>query len=237
MDSMLRGASALAVAAALLLIGGPPATAAAPRVELLGRSVQGRPIRVVEVGSRQGTRVLVVGCVHGNEPAGIAVARALEALAPSGVDLWIVPDLNPDGVAADTRGNAHGVDLNRNFPYRWRPRTGVYASGPRPLSEREARIAHRLILRVHPKVTVWFHQHLDLVWASGGNRHVERVFAEVAGLPYRPLPALGGSAIDWQNHALRGTTAFAAELPAGIAPPAAVSRYVRAVLAAARAAA
>ena len=234
---MLRGASALVLAAALLLIGGPRATAATPRVELLGRSVHGRPIRVVEVGSRHGTQVLVVGCVHGNEPAGIAVTRALEALAPSGIDLWIVPDLNPDGVAADTRGNAHGVDLNRNFPYRWRPRTGVYASGSRPLSEREARIAYRLILRLHPKVTIWFHQHLDLVWASGGNRRVERVFAQVSGLPYQPLPALGGSAIDWQNHALPGTTAFAAELPAGAAPPAAVSRYVRAVLAAARAAA
>ena len=189
------------------------------------------------MGSRHGTRVLVVGCVHGNEPAGIAVARALERLSPSGVDLWILPDLNPDGVAADMRGNAHGVDLNRNFPFRWRPRTGVYASGPRPLSEREARIAYRLVLRLHPRVTIWFHQHLDLVWASGGNRRVERVFAQVSGLPYRPLPALGGSAIDWQNHALPGTTAFAAELPPGAAAPAAVSRYVRAVLAAGRSAA
>lgn len=206
------------------------------RVELLGRSVQGRPIQAVEVGSPNGTRVLVVGCVHGNEPAGIAVADALEQLSPKGVDLWIVPDVNPDGVAADTRGNAHGVDLNRNFPFRWRPRTGVYASGPHPLSEREARIAYRLIRRLRPRVTVWFHQHLDLVWASGGNRRVEKVFARVSGLPYHPLPALGGSAIDWQNRALPGTTAFAAELPIGAAPRAAVSRYVRAVLAAAGAA-
>ena len=229
-----------AALAAIALVGSPSAPAAARsqlRVELLGRSLQGRSIRVVEVGSRHGTRVLVVGCIHGNEPAGIAVARALERLSPPGVDLWILPDLNPDGVAADTRGNARGVDLNRNFPFRWRPRTGVYASGPRPLSEREARIAYRLVLRLHPRVTIWFHQHLDLVWASGGNRRVERVFAHVSGLPYRPLPALGGSAIDWQNHALPGTTAFAAELPPGAAAPAAVSRYVRAVLAAGRSAA
>jgi murein peptide amidase A len=227
---------ALATLAAVTLAGSPGAPAAARDVGLLGRSWQGRPIRVVEVGSPHGTPVLVVGCIHGNEPAGIAVARALERLSPPGLDLWIVPDLNPDGVAADTRGNAHGVDLNRNFPFRWRPRTGVYQSGPRPLSEREARIAYRLIRRLHPRVTIWFHQHLDLVWASGGNRRVERVFAQVSGLPYHPLPALGGSAIDWQNHALPGTTAFAAELPAGAAPPAAVSRYVRAVLAAGRAA-
>jgi protein MpaA len=110
----------------------------------------------------------------------------------------------------------------------------VYESGPRPLSERESRIAYRLILRLRPSVTVWFHQHLDLVWASGGNRAVEKRFARVSGLPYRPLPPLAGSAIDWQNHRLTGTTAFAAELPAGEPSRAAVERYARAVLASAR---
>jgi protein MpaA len=178
--------------------------------------------------------VLVVGCIHGNETAGIAVARALERLSPPDLDLWIVPDLNPDGVAAGTRQNAHGVDLNRNFPWHWRPMHGVYESGPRPLSEREARIAERLIDRLHPHLTVWFHQHLDLVWASGGDRRIEKVFARVSGLPYRPLPQLAGSAISWQNNALHGTTAFAAELPAGQPTKLQVARYVRAVLAAAR---
>jgi hypothetical protein len=110
----------------------------------------------------------------------------------------------------------------------------VYASGARPLSEREARIAYALILRIRPRVTIWFHQHLDLVYASGGDRRVEKAFARVSGLPYRRLPQLGGSAISWQNNALRGTTAFAAELPAGRPGPGAVPRYVRAVLAAAR---
>jgi protein MpaA len=174
--------------------------------------------------------VLVVGCIHGDEPAGIAVAQRLEHLSPAGVDLWIVPDLNPDGRAADTRGNAHGVDLNRNFPFRWRPLDGVYESGPRPLSEPESRIAYRLILRLRPSVSIWFHQHRDLVWASGGKAPLERRFARISGLPYHRLPALAGSAIDWQNHKLPGTTAFAAELPAGAASPAAVERYVRAVL-------
>ena len=204
---------------------------AAPQPVLLGRSVDGRAITAVEVGDPAAPTVLVVGCIHGNEPAGIAVARRLERLSPSGVDLWIVPDLNPDGRAADTRGNAHGVDLNRNFPYRWRRMHGVYESGPRPLSEPEARIAYRLILRIRPIVTVWFHQHLDLVWASGGKASVERRFARISGLPYHRLPALAGSAIDWQNHRLSGTTAFAAELPAGPASAPALARYVRAVLA------
>jgi protein MpaA len=198
---------------------------------LLGRSVDGRAITAFEVGNPNGTTVLVVGCIHGNEPGGISVARRLERLSPSDLDLWIVPVLNPDGRAANTRGNAHGIDLNRNFPYRWRPLNGVYESGPRALSEPEARIAYRLILRLRPTVSVWFHQHLDLVWASGGSAAVERGFARISGLPYQRLPPLAGSAIDWQNHRLRGTTAFAAELPAGEPSRAAVTRYVRAVLA------
>ena len=223
------------VALVLLVVSALVATVAYAGTTQLGRSWQGRPIRLVEVGDPSAPRVLVFGSVHGNETAGIAVATALERLSPEDLDVWIVPDLNPDGVAAGSRQNAHGVDLNRNFPWHWRPLSGVYASGPRPLSEREARIAHTLILRVHPRVTIWFHQHLDLVWASGGDRRIERAFARVAGLPYHPLPQLGGSAISWQNNTLPGTTAFAAELPAGTPSTAQVARYARAVLAAGRA--
>src|SRR5216684_4455946 len=141
---------------------------------LLGRSWQGRPIEAVEVGNRAGIPVLVVGCIHGNETAGIAIAHALERLSPRDLDLWIVPDLNPDGVAADTRQNAHGVDLNRNFPWRWRDLEGIYDSGSRPLSEPEVRAAARLILRVRPTISIWYHQHLDLVDESGGSLAIER---------------------------------------------------------------
>jgi murein peptide amidase A len=211
-----------------------PADAAVHTV-VLGRSRQGRPIVAVEVGNPAGAPVLVVGCIHGDETGGVAIAQALERLSPRDLDLWIVPVLNPDGVAAGTRKNAHGVDLNRNFPWRWRPLGGVYESGPRPLSEREARIAQRLILRLHPHLTIWFHQHLDMVWASGGDRRIEKAFARVSGLPYHPMPQLAGSAVSWQNNTLRGTTAFAAELPAGRPSPSAIARYVRAVLVAAHA--
>jgi protein MpaA len=201
------------------------------REVLLGRSVDGRPIRAFEVGDPRGTRVLVVGCIHGNEPAGIATALRLEQTSPRGVDLWIIPVLNADGRAASTRGNAHGVDLNRNFPWRWRRMSGFYESGPHPLSEPEARIAYHLIRRLRPHVTIWFHQHLDLIWASGGDRRIEHRFALLSGIPYRALPPLAGSAVSWQNHTLAGTTAFAAELPAGPPSSQATARYARAVIA------
>jgi murein peptide amidase A len=206
---------------------------------VLGLSVRRRPVYAGELRAPTVRRsVLVVGCIHGNETAGVAVARALTRTVPvAGVDLWVVPDLNPDGVAAGTRQNADGVDLNRNFPWRWRPLgprgTPQYA-GPRPLSEPESRIAHRLILRLRPAVTIWFHQPLALVDESGGSVAIERRFARVAHLPLRRLTRYPGSAASWQDGRLPHTTAFVVELPPGPAPPAAVARYVRAVQAAAR---
>ena len=117
------------------------------RAIVLGRSVDGRAIVAVETGDTDSPRkTLVVGCIHGDEPAGIAIAdRLVRATPPPETDIWVVRDLNPDGTAAATRGNAHRVDLNRNFHWRWQRLTGVYDSGPRPLSEPESRIAYALI--------------------------------------------------------------------------------------------
>ena len=65
--------------------------------------------------------MLVVGSIHGNETAGHAVVARLRALEPPpGVQLWLVRTVNPDGALIGTRQNARGVDLNRNFPFRWR---------------------------------------------------------------------------------------------------------------------
>src|SRR5437588_11417394 len=210
---MLRVARAFLVFVAFSLAAVAVAAPASGRTILLGRSWQGRPISTVEVGNPSGRRVLVVGCIHGNETGGIPIARALERVSPHDLDLWIVPDLNPDGVAADTRQNARGVDLNRNFPYRWQPLSGVFYSGPHALSERESRIAYRLILRIRPTESIWFHQHLNLVDESGGDVRVERRFARVAGMRTERLTRYPGSVIGCENHTFPRTAAFALRLP------------------------
>lgn len=190
---------------------------AAVHRHVLGHSVDGRPIVAFELGDPHSLRkVLVVGCVHGDEPAGTAVTSRLLTLAPPpGVDLWVVPSFNPDGQRSGARGNARGVDLNRNFPYRWRPLTGVYYSGSRPLSEPESRTAYRLLRRLRPAISIWFHQHLDVVDVPGRNSALERRFARLVGLPAASLPRQPGSIVTWENAAYPRGSAFVVELPAG----------------------
>jgi protein MpaA len=213
-----------------------PARSGTHEPPVVGHSVQGRAIRAIDVGpdSDHGANILVVGCIHGSEPAGIAIARSLIAHPPPHTaDLWVVPDLNPDGVAAGTRQNAHGVDLNRNFPWRWRPleqRGGAQYSGPYALSEPESRFAYRLIKRLRPRITIWFHQPLDLVDQSGGNIRPQKAFATLAGLPFRRLPRYPGSAASWQNHTIGGTSAFVVELPPGSLTPSRARRLAEVVL-------
>jgi murein peptide amidase A len=207
----------------------------------IGHSVRHRPLVALEIGDpRQRHRILVIGCIHGNEPAGIAIAwRLIRATPPTHTTLWVIPDLNPDGVAAHTRQNADGVDLNRNFPWRWRPLDmpgGPQYSGPKPLSEPESRAAARLILRVRPQITIWFHQPLGLVDLSGGDPRVERRFARLVAVPVRELTRYPGSAASWSNARLPGSTAFVVELPPGRLNPTAVVRYAHAVLTVERAA-
>lgn len=126
----------------------------------------------------------------------------------------MVPTINPDGVAAGSRGNAHGVDLNRNFPFDWQPLTGGEYSGRGPLSEPESRAAHRLVLREKPDVTIWFHQPFGLVDRPDGNPFAARRFAHLIGLPLVRLPGrYPGSASRWQNHRFPHSTAFVVELP------------------------
>ena len=199
--------------------------------QLVGRSVDGRRIVAWEVGDPSAARkVLVVGCIHGNECAGLAVVERLRRLGPvRGADLWLVPDANPDGRAAGTRKNAHGVDLNRNFPYRWRRLRGIYDSGPRPGSEPETRAAMRLIARLRPAVTIWFHQHLNMVVLTSGNLGLQRRFARLAGLRTGYLPRYPGTATGWSNATFPGTTSFVVELPPGRLSQPAVARLARAV--------
>jgi murein peptide amidase A len=192
-----------------------------------GRSGEGRPIRLLQRGDPAiDGEVLVLGCIHGDECA----AREIQPLAPASgcpdpaSDIYLVPNLNPDGFALGSRLNGRGVDLNRNFPAGWKPigdRGDPQYSGPRPFSEPETRLAARIVRRLRPEVTIWFHQHYarrPLVRAWGQSVPAARRFAQLAELPFRQMPWLAGTAPNWQNHSFPGTSSFVVELPRGELP-------------------
>lgn len=107
-----------------------------PRVDVsvIGKSVQKRPLHLVRLGVprppsraaavRQPT-ILFVCTQHGNEPAGReACLQLLRDLAFSDkaalirqlktTTILFIPTANPDGRAANSRGNANGIDINRD---------------------------------------------------------------------------------------------------------------------------
>jgi protein MpaA len=201
-------------------------------LQTIGHTAQGRPIRLIRIGAHSApVRILVVGCIHGTETAGTAVTRALRrATPPAGVALLVLDAANPDGCARGTRANARGVDLNRNFPWGWRRQSGIYASGAAPASEPETRAAMAIILRERPRVTIWFHQHMNLVVRTpGSDPALVRRYARTAHMRVGTLAQLPGTATRWQEHRLPATTSFVVELPAGRLSAAAIRRHVAAV--------
>jgi protein MpaA len=228
---VLRGLITVALAACGL-------AAAAPQTahqEVIGHSVRGRAIVAYERGDPAAPVTLVVGVIHGNEPAGLTVVSRLRNMPlPAGVHLWLVPTVNPDGLAAGTRQNAHGVDLNRNWPTAW-VHNGVpwdgYYSGPRPMSEPENRAMRAFILRVKPALTIWYHQPLDVVYGSDPHVAVLKHYARLSGLPYRRLRVPRGAATRWERGRFPRSPAFVVEFPAGRISTATARRNARAVLA------
>lgn len=137
------------------------------KLESIGKSVQGRDIWLATVtnGKREGPKraVLLDAAMHGGEVIGsesmlsylrfLLEKRVTDPQARRIVDefvTYVIPMVNPDGVEAGktsaahgaARCNAHGVDINRNFGWNWKPgRKGSFEfSGEEAFSEPEARI-------------------------------------------------------------------------------------------------
>jgi protein MpaA len=191
--------------------------------EVVGTSVRGRPIVAIHRAREGATRtVLVIGSIHGDEQAGLRVVRRLRDREhlPADLDLWLVPTVNPDGTAADRRTNAHGVDLNRNFPYKWHPSPrGLTWSGPHDLSEPESQALKALHRRLDPWLTLTFHQPLFGVGANDTSMGLVREIAAGMRLPVDEFHCTGvcyGTFTGWVNHRTDGhgvTVEFGRRVP------------------------
>ena len=87
----------------------------------LGESVEGRPL-VMEIFGRGNRPTFIFGGIHGSEPTSTQLAERLVAHLRATPNLYddrcvaVLACANPDGLVRRRRGNARGVDLNRNFP-------------------------------------------------------------------------------------------------------------------------
>lgn len=139
-------------------------------LETIGYSVKGRAIQAYTFGSGTST-VLYTGAIHGNELSASRILfdwiDYLEANArqlPAGRKIVVVPTVNPDGVAASSRNNAHNVNLNRNFATNdWKKdindTNGTVAGGggATPASEAETQVIAAFSSRLRPRLVLSYH--------------------------------------------------------------------------------
>jgi hypothetical protein len=191
--------TALALSLSVILtINVVPAEAARPAVvgvKIIGHSVQGRAIRAWHLGERgRGVpTVVLVSTMHGNEAKVANIPRSLrDGRRIHGVDLWVVPNYNPDGNAHNRRQNARGVDLNRNYPASWKRVTGTFDSGRRPASEPETRAMMAFLRQVRPDYVLSFHQPLHGVDTLTKHKAFSRKVAATLHLPTKQFSCNGG---------------------------------------------
>jgi protein MpaA len=165
-------------------------------VKTLGYSIENRPIDLYLAGTGSET-IFIFSGIHGNEQAGISlVHRLMDRLRQKselleGRKILIIPIANPDGVARNTRGNARGIDLNRNFTADNRENSKIF--GEYALSEPESTLLYNLLQTYRPNRIVSIHQPLDCIDYDGPAEGLANHMAAYCPLPVKKLGARPGS--------------------------------------------
>ncbi len=207
----------------------------AGRSLVYGSSVENRPLVAYRFGSGPIARALIGG-IHGGYEWNTTslMSKTLEHLAadphliPPDLTLYVIPLVNPDGAAAgadrvEGRMNANGVDLNRNWDYRWQP-TATHGSWPvsagaHPFSEPETAALRDFILDRDIEAAIFYHSAAAVVFSGAGQDTSEtvalsRFIAAATGYRYAPEGVPGqvttGNAIDWLSQ--QGIAAAEVEL-------------------------
>jgi protein MpaA len=195
----------------------------------IGTSVQGRPLTAYEFGSNlDSNMVLFIANMEGNEQNSanlltqwIPDIDANPGKIPSGRTVVVIPHINPDGYVADTRLNAAGIDLNRNFPANnWSEQVteplgnGVVTNdgGPYPLSAPESQALASFYEAHKPMLTLTMHSHGGIVEANdaGNSDALGATYASLADYKAIPTYKIGnffdytttGAFEDWANNKL-----------------------------------
>lgn len=161
-----------------------------------GNSVDGVPLRIHLPDSSR-AEILILASIHGDEAeTTVVVSEALRCLPRGELRAAVILCANPDGMLRGTRGNARGVDLNRNFPTsNWQSNPVFYKSrandardialtpGPKAASEPETEALIALIDRLKPRAVVSLHSALACVDDAGAS-HLGRQLSDRCALPF-----------------------------------------------------
>lgn len=175
-------------------------------IHTIGYSKQGRAINAFVFGS--GKTILYTGAIHGNEQSTRLLMNTwineLDANArsiPAGTRIVVIPSVNPDGVAANTRANANNVDLNRNFNVSdWKkdivtpsnqPWPGGGGSAPNSEPETQALSAYTSALQPH--LTMSYHSVGSYAIGNGcgSSGSLAATYAKMTG--YANMTGVGGA--------------------------------------------
>ncbi len=134
----------------------------------------------------KGNCVLIIGVVHGDEPQGeFLINNYLNKTSNLPENILFIPSLNPDGQALETRTNANGVDINRNFPTdNWElGEKNRYFGGETPASEIETRFVIDVVEKYAPKLIITLHTPFKIVNFDGEAREISEKIAEIFNYP------------------------------------------------------
>lgn len=203
-----------------------PMTQRPPNVMVIGYSVEKRALEVYKFGTGPVTKLIVAGIHGGYEWNTIALADELIAYLnehpehiPEDTTLYILHNLNPDGLArgktADGRANANNVDMNHNWPYNWAPdwsRDGCFherilTGGVAPGSEPEVQALITFIGQIRPKALISYHSAALGIFPGGltgfsPSLKLAQAVAEVSDYPYPPIHTgcdYTGNLTDWAS--------------------------------------
>lgn len=152
------------------------------------KSLQGRTIEYLQFGNENAEKtVLIIGVFHGDEPQGEYLIRRFlkeKSTLPKN-NLLVIPCLNPDGKALNTRQNANGIDLNRNFPTKNRVviEDEHYFSGEQASSEIETKFMIKILSECTPNLILSLHAPYRVVNYDGPAEKFAEKISELTGYP------------------------------------------------------
>ena len=191
---------------------------------VIGYTIERRPQEVFRFGQGSVNKLVVAGIHGGSEWNTIELADQLityfsdnQTRIPANTTLYILRDLNPDGTArahgVDGRVNANGVDLNHNWPYRWKadwPRDGCWiwrkvTGGISAGSEPEVQNVIKFIDKIKPVALISYHSAALGIFPGGKpdfapSINLAATVAEVSSYPYPPIDTgcdYSGNLTDW----------------------------------------